>query len=126
MQEHNVGRQFHYQLPIPGLEKVGANPQLPVEQLFKHPQINHHPAEYQYVNHTNYRVRAVATSALRPTQPHVNEGYLYDAPKDSSEPAAIKDGSGRYRLVDGHHRVARALLAGEKRIPVKVFSGRPF
>lgn len=123
-----VGQEFEraYQRPLSPFAQIGAEDRLPVEHIFKHPQIAEHPATYTLVNNYGSSVHHVRTDALRPTQPHLDEKYLYD--KDEREegswdehPGAIKDASGRYRLVDGHHRVARALLNGQKTIPVRVW-----
>ena len=117
----NLNEQQFYQRPLPGMEHIGANPKLPVGQIFKHPEIDRYPGEYNWVNLRTSHTRRVRTAALRPTQPYVEEGYLYNESRTEGNPGALQDGKGRYRLVDGHHRVARALLNGEQHIDVQVF-----
>ena len=114
------GKGF-YQRPLPGLEHFGDR-KLPVEHIFKHPEIDRHPAEYSLTMNYLPTTKKVRTDALRPTQKSLDEPYLAKENRGGYDrPGAIKDGSGRYRLVDGHHKVARALLRGDKYIETEVW-----
>jgi len=120
------------------MEQIGANKNLPVGHLFKHPYVAPHDAEYSLTMNWHPEVKSVKVSALRPTQHVMDEGYLHkeDGAGRSAEfasierrgpekhPSAIKDSAGRYRLVDGHHRVARAGLNGAKSMKVAVYDSR--
>ena len=131
-----VHGEGYYQRPLPGLEQTGANKKLPVGHLFKHPQIEQSTAEYHLTMNYHPRIMNVRTSALRPTQPSVDEGYLHSGDgnkvggvtRQRSEsdqyPAAIKDRKGQFRLVDGHHRAARRTLNGVKTGPVRVWDAK--
>lgn len=123
------GQEFDnaYQRPLPGLEHLGADKTLPVGHIFKHPEIERHPAEYSLTMNYLPKVLDVRTSALRPTQRHLDEAYLHSEdrrgpePMDHELPGAIKDRSGRYRMVDGHHHVARNMLNGQQFTRVQVW-----
>lgn len=124
------GKGF-YQPPLPGMEAEKyphpGSREVPVESIFKHPRIESHRREYSLTQWFNPKIKNVRTTALRPTQDIVDEGTIHKAPEGVAErehPGVIKDTKGRYRIVDGHHRVARALLEGKKTIPVQMFDAR--
>lgn len=131
----NLGPQFKqhpaggYQLPLPGMTRpeLGVSRHtdgwesgdaLHVSHIFKHPEgdLSHYsglsPAQF----------RRVKTANIKPTQPVVHEDYLNEKSKSPEHPEVTPDGKrGQYSLVDGHHRVARALLRGQKTIGVQVY-----
>ena len=125
MSARALGRQFAvYQPPLPGTE-APAHPApgsrtVPVSDVFPHPQIDKSRAEYHLtMNYSPQHVR-VRASALRPTQDVLDEGTLH-SPRASGDIGAIKDTKGRYRLVDGHHKVAHALMTGQTHVDALVW-----
>ena len=123
-----VGQQFrHYQMPLPGMEAPAfpaeGHVQVPVDQIFRHPRIEPSTREYDLVNHYTPRRVRVKASALRPTQAVVDEGTIH-RPRESGSIGAIQDTRGRYRLVDGHHKVAHALLTGQRHVEALVWHER--
>lgn len=118
-----------YQRPLPGMEHLSKDDKVPVQHLFKHAQMDPHPGEYGITTNTRPRTTTVRTDSLRPTQDYVTEAYIHGEPtgKAAKEgPGVIRDSKGRNLIVDGHHRVARALLRGEKKIRVQQFDVRGF
>lgn len=124
-----TGQDFDraYQRPLPGLEHFGANPELPVGHLFKHPESRLDVTHWSLMRQNYPTTQMVRTDALRPTQPSVDEPYLYSEdrrgpnPDDRDLPGAVKTKSGEYRLADGHHHVARNLLNGTQFTKVQVW-----
>jgi hypothetical protein len=131
---HGLG---YYQRPLPGMEMMGADKELPVHTLFhRSTEIDHpiHEGEQYWFLTRNYHPETVRvrTSSLRPTQPHVDEEYLHDPAKYGSErfraqrqrenketPVIYRDNRGKNLVMDGHHRVARALLNDKKTMLVR-------
>lgn len=149
-ESESLGPQFGphgpgwYQRPLPGLEKIGANPDLPVRTLFHHENISpddygstpYDAAWFHMTRNYDPMIKEVRTSSLRPTQTAVDEGYLYDEHRspdwmkihernphlvENEDLPAVQRVNGRNIVFDGHHRVARALLADQKKIRVRMW-----
>lgn len=117
-----------YQPPFPGMEAPAfpakGHETVPVGDVFPHPQIEKSNHEYRLVSQYNPKTARVKTSALRPTQGIVDQGTLHAPNHDQQAPGVIKDTKGRYRIVDGHHRIANALINGEKHVNVLLWNER--
>lgn len=137
MERHAPGE---YQPTLPGMENMLKGEQTHTEVFFKHPNqaekwTANDGTEWQgdvpgsnWYNKTTLfnpeRVK-VPASSLRPVQDWVDDNYLHSGDRPRDERA---DADGRHPLVerigrknvlqDGHHRVARARLAGEKTVEV--------
>lgn len=102
-----------YQRPLPGMEHLGANPMLPVENLFSHSYQQPHPEENRLLN-TASSTEQLDPKTLHPTQPWVNEGYMHgdQSATGLQRISVVRNAAGQNLIADGHHRAARSLLSG--------------
>ncbi len=70
----------------------------------------------QYVRRSPERVKL---TDLHPSQPALDDPYLYH-PSDSEGDPHVVEHSGKLTVMDGHHRVARAILQGKQFIDAHV------
>lgn len=137
MERHAPGE---YQPTLPGMENMIKGEHTHTDVFFKHPNQSEKwtandgtvwdgdvPGSNWYNKSTLFnpeRVK-VPVSSLRPVQDWVDDNYLHSGDRRRSE-AANADGAhplveriGRKNVLqDGHHRVARARLAGDKSVEV--------
>lgn len=137
MERHAPGE---YQPTLPGMEKMLEGEMTHTDVFFNHPN----QAEKWTANdgtvwdgevrgsdwHTktvNYygKDASVRIRSLRPVQDWLDDNYLHDEPSEQTQANYYEDGKplveriGRKNVLqDGHHRVARARMAGQKTINV--------
>lgn len=139
MERHAPGE---YQPTLPGMEHMLKGEQTSTEVFFKHPNAAEKwtaadgtewdgdvPGSNWYNKTTLYHGEDtnVQIRSLRPVQDWVDDSYINSPDRERDAFRADADGKkplveriGRKNvLMDGHHRVARARLAGDKTIDVK-------
>ena len=82
-------------------------------------------AEKNIDSQAGYVSETVNVGDIVPTQRNINVNNLKKVAKvgsDSEEPVMAIRHNGKYYLLDGHHRAANAIIAGDKTIAMKVFN----
>jgi hypothetical protein len=128
MERHAPGE---YQPTLPGMEKMLKGEQTSTSVFFNHPNAVDHesgdvPGSSWYVKSRNFHPEdaVVRTRSLRPVQDWVDDNYINSEAKPPpmgyhEEGKPLVERVGRKNVLhDGHHRVVRARLAGEKTIKV--------
>lgn len=144
MERHGAGS---YQPTLPGMEKMLPNERTHVDVVFNHPseaerytyadgtsgvgEVKHSKWGYLTRNHISQEVN-VRASSLRPSQDWLDENYL-NSPihgntlRNQGTTPKVEFIHGKKNVIqDGHHRAARAILKGEKTIPVERWGGKKF
>lgn len=140
MERHGKGS---YQPTLPGMETMLTGEVTHVEAVFNHPN---HAEKFEAAGQTfsgdvpgsswghltrNYNpvMERRQARSLRPSQDWLDDNYLHDG---DTEPVTgrIFEGrplveriNGKNVIQDGHHRAARAILAGERNVEVARFGG---
>lgn len=125
-----------YQPTLPGMENMLPGEQTHTDVLFHHPNAADPDNGYEVPGshwgnarvflpkHVNSPV-----SSLRPTQDWLDEGHLHN-PREPHLPyheegrPLVEEIKSKNVVHDGHHRIARAILQGEKNISVAKWNGR--
>lgn len=114
-----------YQPPLPGLEHLG-DKELPTNAIFKRPVADYDDSTDAWSTYDGIAAgyqphnKKVRIGDLTPTEPTLNEPYLYKESRSEGNPVVYRH-KGKNLLVDGHHRTARARLDGAKTIDVDYY-----
>lgn len=142
MERHAPGE---YQPTLPGMEKMLPNEMTHVNAVFKHdnvaPPIEIGGREYAgdipgsrwYHVTSNYhpQQRQVQAQSLRPSQKWLDDNHLHE---DIHENTLANQGTtpkvefirGQNVIQDGHHRAAREILGGAKKVAVERWGGKDY
>lgn len=94
------------------------HPRLRTDQFFPVDEYaNYHLGERAWPD-----VTMIPVDELIGTQGAIHPGFLDRANKNPL--TVFLDEEGRKLIINGHHRVARAIARGDREVPARVFSGR--
>ena len=128
MERHGPGS---YQPTLPGMEKMLPGEMTHTDVFFHHPnamdpETADVPGSNWWFKNRNYHSRTVHSpvSSLHPTQDWVDDNHLHEpihhrTLEEQGTTPKVEKVRGKNVIHDGHHRAAREILSGKKRIDIE-------